>query len=74
MPVMPGTPLLSSQPGRACSARQLDGAAASSRTAMPAHATLRASRSAALTPTLPICVAVNTTICPQYDGSLTISW
>jgi hypothetical protein len=45
-----------------------------SRTTRPAHTGAAASASAALTPTLPISTAVITTICPQYDGSDTISW
>jgi len=55
------------------SERQLAGIGDSSRITSPEHTTRRASVSSLLTPTLPISTAVITTICPQYDGSETIS-
>ena len=74
MPSMPGTFDVLEPVGSVSSERQLAGVGDSSRIARPAHTTLRASTSSRLTPTFPICGAVITTICPAYDGSLTISW
>jgi hypothetical protein len=73
IPSIPGTLLSSSQCGSPSCARQLAVSGESSRIASPAHATRLASRSSGLTPTLPIWVAVITTIWPQYDGSEMIS-
>ena len=74
MPSMPTRPLSAMARSSARSARQLDARSDASRTARPAHAGCAASRSSWLVPVLPICGAVITTICPAYDGSVTISW
>ncbi len=71
---MPGRPTPSSQAPSVWVARQFDAIGEAWRTTSPAHTAFAASRSSGVAPTLPIWVAVITTICPAYDGSLTISW
>ncbi len=44
------------------------------RTAKPAAQARVLSSSSGLTPVLPMCGAVMTTICRQYDGSVSTSW
>jgi hypothetical protein len=73
-PLIPTTPASTSSSASSRRDRQLEARRAGSRTTYPATQMRRDSPSSSLTPVLPMCGAVWTTICRWYDGSVSVSW
>ena len=71
---MPTIPCARSSSSSSRRERQLDARLAPSRTTKPATQIREDSGSSSLTPVLPMCGAVMTTIWRWYDGSVRVSW
>ena len=73
-PLMPTIPCARSSSTSSRCDRQFEALRAGSRTTNPDGQIRRDSLSSSLTPVLPMCGAVITTICRWYDGSVRVSW